>query len=201
MNGASTPMFFATALEFRRWLAKHHRAVSELWVGYYKKSTGRATITWQESVDEALCYGWIDGIRKSVDAESYTNRFTPRRARSVWSAVNTRRANELIAAGRMKAAGLAAFNARESTKPGGSFEQPDVPAFTRAQQAQFKANRAAWAFFSAQPQGYRKRLTWWVASAKQDATQAKRLERLIAEMAAGRKIGLLAPPKTRSSSG
>src|SRR5688572_9395935 len=105
MSATGRPVFFPTAADFRKWLQKHHRTERELWVGYYKKDTGRASITWPESVDEALCFGWIDGLRKSIDAESYMNRFTPRRTGSIWSAVNTRRMEELIRAGRVRAAG------------------------------------------------------------------------------------------------
>jgi uncharacterized protein YdeI (YjbR/CyaY-like superfamily) len=180
------PTFFATPAEFRRWLSKHHESEWELWVGYHKKSTGRPSITWPESVDEALCFGWIDGIRKTVDAERYAVRFTPRKRGSGWSAVNTRRAEELIHAGRMRPAGLKAFEAREREKSGYSIVLLGAGATAR-----FRANGAAWRFFQAQPPGYRRTAVWWVISAKREETRERRLETLIADSAAGRRIGLL----------
>jgi uncharacterized protein YdeI (YjbR/CyaY-like superfamily) len=190
---AMPPTFFASPLEFRRWLARHHRTATELWVGFHKKQTGRPSITWPESVDEALCFGWIDGVRKSVDDGSYMIRFTPRRRGSTWSLVNTRRAEALMAEGRMRAAGRDAFKARDERKTG-------IYAFERAHAAlppdleeRFKANRAAWAFFTAQPPGYRKIVTWWIVSAKQEATRLRRLETLIADSAAGRRIAGMRP--------
>ena len=184
------PTFFKNPAAFRAWLQKHHRTKTELWVGYWKKGTGRPSMTWQESVDEALCFGWIDGIRRSVDAESYMNRFTPRRKGSVWSAVNERRAAELIKSGRMRAAGKKAFEARDPAKTVVYQFELD-PALTAA----FKANRAAWEFFQAQPPGYRRRLIWWVMSAKQHQTRVRRLEELIAMCASGRRFELMPPSR------
>ena len=138
-----TPRFFATPQDFRRWLEKHHTDATELWVGFYKKSSGRPSITWPESVDEALCAGWIDGLRKRVDDESYMIRFTPRKAGSIWSAVNTRRAAELLKEGRMRPAGRAAFEARDPKKTNlYSFEQRQAAALAPALEKRFKANRA-----------------------------------------------------------
>jgi len=182
------PTFFETPATFRVWLRKHHRTADELWVGFYKKAAGRPSITWQEAVDEALCFGWIDGIRKSVDAESYTNRFTPRRRGSVWSAVNTRRALELIKDGRMRAAGKAAFEARDAAKTDALSRVRVAARLEKAHEAQFKANVAAWEFFSAQPPGYRRMAAWWVLSAKRNETQAKRLATLIQRSASGRRL-------------
>ena len=182
------PTFFESPAKFRAWLQKHHRTATELWVGYRKKATGKPSITWQESVDEALCFGWIDGIRKSVDAESYMNRFTPRRQGSVWSAVNTRRAAELIKAGRMRAAGRQAYEARDSAKTSALSARRDAPSFDATCQAQFKANREAWEFFLAQPPGYRKMATWFVMSGKREETRARRLDELIALSAARQRL-------------
>jgi uncharacterized protein YdeI (YjbR/CyaY-like superfamily) len=188
------PVFFATPGEFRTWLARHHTSERELWVGFYKKGTGRASITWPEAVDEALCFGWIDGIRKSIDAERYTNRFTPRKPTSNWSEVNTRRVQELIAAGRVSPAGLRAFEARPSERSGVySFEQRQHPAFAPAALQSFKAHADAWRFFQAQPPGYRRLVTWWVVSAKQEATRARRLKTLIDHSADRQRIDLLRP--------
>src|SRR6266545_6262662 len=167
-----TPTFFATPKDFRKWLEKHHADTSELWVGFYKKDSGRPSITWPESVDEALCVGWIDGLRKSIDAHSYMIRFTPRKPGSIWSAVNTRRAKDLIELGRMAAAGLRAFEGRDPKKTNlYSFEQRKAAALDPAFEKRFKANREAWTFFQSQPEGYRRIAIFWVTSAKQEETR------------------------------
>ena len=190
------PIFFDSPLAFRRWLKRHHRTARELWVGFHKKHTGRPTLTWPESVDEALCVGWIDGLRKRVDDDRYMIRFTPRRRGSIWSSVNRRRAEALIAEGRMQAAGLAAWQAREATGTRRySFEQPHEPRFAPADEAAFKRHRQAWAFFAAQPPGVRKTLTWWVISAKREETRARRLALLIERSAAGRPVERLQPTR------
>jgi uncharacterized protein YdeI (YjbR/CyaY-like superfamily) len=192
---AGQPTFFPTPADFRRWLQKHHGTEQELWVGFHKKSTGRPSITWPESVDEALCFGWIDGLRKNVDAERYMIRFTPRRKGSIWSAVNTRRMAELMRARRVRAAGRKAFEARDTKKTNAySFERA-AATLEPAHEARFKANRAAWTFFQAQPPGYRKIAAWFVMSAKQDATRLRRLDILIATSAAGERLGLGRPSK------
>jgi uncharacterized protein YdeI (YjbR/CyaY-like superfamily) len=184
--------FFATPADFRRWLKKHHRTAEELLVGFYKKGSGRPSITWPESVDEALCFGWIDGVRRSLDDESYVIRFTPRRAGSNWSLINIRKVEALIREGRMEKAGLAAFEARKAEKSGVySFEQREEARLDRKAESKFKANKAAWKFFQSQPPGYRKVATFWVMSAKREDTRAKRLQTLIDDSAAGRRIGLL----------
>lgn len=193
------PTFFAKPTDFRRWLQKHHRSEQELWVGFYKRTSRRPSITWPESVDEALCFGWIDGLRKTIDAESYKIRFTPRRKSSIWSQVNSRRVAELIRAGRMKPAGLAAFEGRDPKKTYRySFEQREAARLSKEAEAQFRANRAAWAFFESQPPGYRKTIVWWAVSAKQEATRLRRLELLIGESAAGRRLDLMQPLKNRN---
>jgi uncharacterized protein YdeI (YjbR/CyaY-like superfamily) len=183
------PHYFESPTEFRDWLARHHDTARELLVGYYKKGTGRQGMTWPESVDEALCFGWIDGVRRSVDDERYTIRFTPRRAKkSIWSKVNLARVPELIAAGRMMPAGLAAYEGRD---PGAanlySFERDHV-ALSATQEKRFRGNRRAWEFFEAQPASYRKPALWWVVSAKQETTRDRRLEQLIADSEAGLRV-------------
>jgi uncharacterized protein YdeI (YjbR/CyaY-like superfamily) len=185
-NNEPAPLFFPTPADFRAWLAKNHATASELWVGFYKKASGRPSITWPESVDEALCVGWIDGIRKTIDAESYKIRFTPRKRTSTWSAVNIARVAELAQQGRMKPAGLAAFEQRSEAKSGiYAYEQRKNAALDPAAEKQFRANAKAWKFFQAQPAGYRKTAAWWVISAKREETRAERLATLIADSAAG----------------
>jgi uncharacterized protein YdeI (YjbR/CyaY-like superfamily) len=187
----TTPTFFKSPAEFNRWLKKNHANAAELWIGYYKKETGKPSLTWPESVAEALCYGWIDGLRKSLDAESYTIRFTPRKPGSVWSAVNIRTAQKLIEAGRMQPAGLAAYEARKDNRSGVyGYEQrsADLPApYAR----QLKANKKAWAFWQAQGAYYRKTATWWVVGAKKEETRLKRLVTLIDDCAHGRTLAPL----------
>ena len=184
------PTFFETPAKFRAWLQKHHRTADELWVGYWKKHTGRASITWQESVDEALCFGWIDGIRKSIDSDSYMNRFTPRRPGSFWSAINTKRAHELIRLGRMRAAGRKAFEARDAQRTVALHAVRDNPRLDNAREAAFKANRTAWEFFQAQPPGYRRLAIWWIVSAKREETRTRRFDQLLAISAACRRLAM-----------
>jgi uncharacterized protein YdeI (YjbR/CyaY-like superfamily) len=173
--------YFKSACDFRRWLEKNHATTQELWVGYYKKSSRQPSITWPESVDEALCFGWIDGIRKSVDELRYTSRFTPRRRGSIWSAVNIKRARELSDKGLMKPPGMAAFNARKENKSGiYSYEQRSANLATPYEK-RLRLYKAALDFFYAQAPSYRKAIAWWIVSAKQEATRLKRLEKLIEE--------------------
>jgi uncharacterized protein YdeI (YjbR/CyaY-like superfamily) len=187
--------YFANAAAFRAWLAKHHAKATELVVGFHKRATGKPSMTWPESVDEALCFGWIDGVRRSVDDERYTIRFTPRRARSTWSNKNIARMGELIAAGRVKPAGLRAFEARTGDRSGVySFEQRRSLALSPAQQKQLAANQAAAAFFAAQPPWYQRAAVHWIVSAKRDETRAARLATLIGDSAAGRTIKPLTRP-------
>ena len=196
------PTFFETPAAFRAWLKTNHRTAKELWVGFYKKGSGKPSITWPEAVDEALCFGWIDGVRKSIDDERYTNRFTPRRTSSIWSDINTRRMRELLKAGRVCAAGRKAFEARDAAKSSRySFEQRQAPAFDAALERRFKANRAAWTFFQAQPPGYRRLSTWWVVSAKREATRLRRLDELIALSADQRRLEPTQPASSRRRSG
>jgi uncharacterized protein YdeI (YjbR/CyaY-like superfamily) len=192
------PVFFATPAKFRAWLEKNHARRSELIVGFYKKGSGKPSITWPEAVQEALCFGWIDGIRRSLDDERYTNRFTPRKARSTWSAINIKFAKELIRSGRMRPAGLKAFEARDEARSAlYSYEQRNSAKLAPADERRFKADKAAWMFFQAQPQWYRRAATWWVVSAKKEATRASRFDKLVADSAAGRTIAPLTRPAAR----
>jgi uncharacterized protein YdeI (YjbR/CyaY-like superfamily) len=184
------PTFFPTPADFRAWLEKNHATAGELLVGFYKKGSGRSSITWPESVDQALCYGWIDGVRKRVDDESYTIRFTPRRPSSTWSEVNTKRATELIEQGLMQPAGLTAFEARDVEKTKlYSYEARSQP-LSESYEAEFRANAAAWAYWEAQPPHYRRGAAHWVMSAKREETRAKRLAALIEDSAADRWIAV-----------
>ena len=180
------PRYFATPDKFRAWLAKHHAAADELLVGFYKKDCGKPSIDWPQSVDEALCYGWIDGVRRSLGAESYTIRFTPRRPGSIWSSINIRRVGVLKRTGRMQPAGLAAFARRTSDRSKiYAYEQRDSAKLAPAEQREFKAHAAAWEFFAALAPSYRHKALYWVTSASKPETRRSRLERLIA-MAARR---------------
>jgi uncharacterized protein YdeI (YjbR/CyaY-like superfamily) len=188
--------FFESPGDFREWLEKHHATAEELWVGYYKKGSGIPSLTWPESVDEALCFGWIDGIRKSIDGVSYKIRFSPRRPRSTWSAINIKRAQELLDQGLMHEAGLRAFEARQANRSGiYSYEQrPDQ--LPEEYGKKLRQNKAAWDFFQTQPPWYRKAAGWWVVSAKKEETRLRRLDKLIEDSAQGRTI----PPLTRNKS-
>jgi uncharacterized protein YdeI (YjbR/CyaY-like superfamily) len=189
------PIYFASPEEFRAWLEEHHATEKELLVGYHKKGTGKPSMTWPESVDEALCFGWIDGVRRSVDDERYTIRFTQRKSRSIWSAVNIKRMGELTELGRVRPAGLKAFEARAPEKSGiYAYENRDAAELDPAAEAQFRANAAAWDFFHAQPPTYRRTAIWWVISAKQAATRQKRLATLIDDSANGRRLARLTRP-------
>jgi uncharacterized protein YdeI (YjbR/CyaY-like superfamily) len=190
------PVFFATPAEFRAWLEEHHDERTELLVGFYKKGTGKPSITWPESVDQALCFGWIDGVRRSLGADAYTIRFTPRKPNSVWSTANVKRANELVELGQMRQAGLRAFEARTERRVGiYSYEQArDAARLDPEQEREFRANPAAWEWFERQPPWYRRGATWWVVSAKREETRKRRLATLIEDSANGRTIGPLTRP-------
>ncbi len=182
------PTFFPTPTHIRQWLEKNSTTAAELIVGYYKVGSGKPSITWSQSVDEALCFGWIDGVRRSLDAESYCIRFTPRKPGSIWSAVNIKKVEDLTAKGLMKPAGLARFAERkESRSKIYAYEQGDV-AFTPEFDALLKANKKAAAYLQSMPPSYRKVVTNWVMSAKGEATRQKRMSELIADCAAGQKI-------------
>jgi len=173
------------------WLEKNHDKANELLVGFYKKGCGRPSITWPESVDQALCFGWIDGVRRSVDHECYTIRFSPRRKGSVWSAVNIRRASALREQGLMHDAGLRAFEARDEKKSRIYSYERQTASLDPAQEKQFRANRKAWRFFSAQPPGYRRIAAFYVVSAKREETRARRLANLIDHSARHRRLGVV----------
>jgi uncharacterized protein YdeI (YjbR/CyaY-like superfamily) len=189
------PTFFRTPAVFREWLAKHHATTDELLVGFYKKDSGKPSMTWPESVDEALCFGWIDGVRKSIDESSYTIRFTPRKSGSIWSSVNIQRAQVLIEQGQMQPAGLKAYYARRENKSGiYSYEQPSVE-LEAPYNRLLKKNKAAWSFFQEQPASYRKAVSWWIISAKKEETRLKRLEKLTTLSALGQRLPELTPRK------
>ena len=182
------PRFFATQAAFRKWLAGNHAKAKELWVGFWKKGSGKTGMTYDEAVDEALCHGWIDGLAKRHDELSYKQRFSPRKATSVWSAINIGKVERLKAAGRMARPGLEAFENRDPKRTGlYSFENRDVK-FSAEIERRFRAQRTAWAFFEQQPPGYRRLMTFWVMSAKKDETRVRRLSKLIETSAAGERI-------------
>ena len=184
-----TARFFASAAKFRDWLNKHSGTAEELIVGYYKVGSGRASMTWPESVDEALCAGWIDGVRKRIDELAYQIRFTPRRATSIWSSVNITRAEALMAQGRMSDAGLAAYGRRSERKTGiYAYEQSATRELSADEIAAFQNEPAAWAYFESAAPSYRKTMLHWVVGAKQAATRARRLTRLIECCAEGRRM-------------
>lgn len=181
-------IFFNNHEEFSDWLEDHPKA-SEIWVGYFRKSTGRASLTWSTSVDAALCFGWIDGIRKTIDKQSYKIRFTPRKVTSVWSAVNVKKVKALIQLGKMKPAGMHVFNNRSDAQ-GYSSEQRSVQ-LAREYEKQIKANQPAWQFFTNLAPSYKRDSIWWVMSAKKEETRSRRLGILIASSEAGLKIPTL----------
>jgi uncharacterized protein YdeI (YjbR/CyaY-like superfamily) len=187
---------FKTAAEFRRWLEKNHATKTELFVAHYKKASGKVSMTYAEAVDEALCFGWIDGVVKKIDEEVYGHRFTPRKADSIWSLVNIKHVERLTAAGKMAPAGIAAFEARSEKRTGiYSFEQETPLEFSPAQLKVFKANKKAWAFWEAQPPGYKRTATFYVASAKREETQMRRLKLLIDDSAKGLRLAEAAGTK------
>lgn len=183
-----SPTFFPTPNDFRKWLEKNHQKEKELLVGFRKVGSGKPSITWPQSVDQALCFGWIDGVRRSIDEESYSVRFTPRRPKSYWSAVNIKKINELTQLGLMQPAGLEAFRKISAERSEVySFEQATVE-LGEAYEAIFQRNSDAWENFIAMAPSYKKLAIWWVTSAKQEATRLKRLATLIEDSAAGRKV-------------
>lgn len=175
------PIFFSTQLDFRKWLEKNHDKETELLVGFYKVGSGKPSMNWSQSVDEALCFGWIDGVRRSIDAESYCIRFTPRKPKSIWSAVNIAKVEELTKKALMKPAGIAAFEKRDENKSAIYAYENKPQNFPAEFEKQFRANAKAWIFFEKQPNGYRRTMIYWVMSAKQEATRENRLSKLIIE--------------------
>lgn len=189
------PTFFKSGAELRAWLEHHHRSGTELLVGFHKKGSKKTGITYQEALDEALAFGWIDGIRRALDADSYTIRFTPRKPRSIWSAVNIRRVGELTAAGRMTEAGLAAFAKRDEQRSAIYAYERATAELDAESAALFKADKKAWAFYRAQAAWYQRTSTHWVVSAKRPETRARRLAILIQYSRDGERIPLLTPPR------
>ncbi len=182
------PVFFETQEAFREWLEQNHLTATELLVGFYKVGSGQKSMTWSESVDQALCFGWIDGVRKSRDARSYTIRFTPRRPNSVWSAVNIKKMAELTEKGLMQPAGLKAYEKRTENKSTiYAYEQTDI-VLSEAFEEKLKANTGAWAFFQTQAPSYRKTIIHWIMSAKQEATRLSRMEKLIKYSENGKRL-------------
>ena len=182
--------FFKSPADFRAWMEKHHAVAIELLVGFHKVESGKPSITWPQSVDVALCFGWIDGVRKRIDEVSYSIRFTRRKPGSIWSAVNTRRVPELEKLGLMHDAGRAAFARRDEKKTAiYSYESRHQAVFDQEIEAMLRANRKAWEFFQAQPPGYRKVITYWVMNAKKEETRRRRIEKAIGEFSSGKRFG------------
>jgi uncharacterized protein YdeI (YjbR/CyaY-like superfamily) len=189
--------FFASSADLRDWLSAHHDTAVDLWIGFYKKGSGHAGITYPEARDEALCFGWIDGIRKTIDDARYQIRFTPRKSGSIWSQVNIKRVEELIAQGLMQPSGLAAFEKRDPSRPAPySFEVPN-PHLDAAAEAEFQRHAAAWEFFQAQPPSYRRTASWWVMGAKREETRQKRLAILIADSEKGVRLAQITYDRER----
>ena len=186
---------FKDAGEFRRWLESNHDSVEEFWVGFYNQRSHQISMKYPEAVDEALCFGWIDGLRQSVNETTYRVRFTPRKVRSNWSAVNIRRAQELKKLGRLAPAGLIAFTQRPEKKLYSYETRPQK--FAQAQEKRFAANVEAWKFFRAQAPWYQRTATYWVLSAMKEDTRQKRLETLIADSAAGRRLSAVTAKKSK----
>jgi uncharacterized protein YdeI (YjbR/CyaY-like superfamily) len=182
------PKFFRTPSDFRTWLGGNHEVAMELWVGFYKKESGKPSITWPESVDEALCFGWVDGIRKRVDEVSYQIRFTPRRRGSIWSEINIKRARALTKQKRMRAGGSKAFAARIENKSGIYSYEQRRPELDEPYAKKLKKNKMAWSFFQAQSASYRKMICWWIVSAKKEETRSQRLRKLMIASAQGKRL-------------
>lgn len=173
------PKFFKSQREFRKWLERNHGRADEIFVGFRKKGSAVPSVTYKQAVDEALCFGWIDGVRRSIDADSYANRFTPRRPGSAWSAINITRVKDLLAEGRMHAAGIAAFEKRDEERAGEYSYERKTAQLDAASKKAFRAKKAAWEFFHQQPASYRRLNTHWVMSAKRQETKQRRLDTLI----------------------
>jgi uncharacterized protein YdeI (YjbR/CyaY-like superfamily) len=186
------PLFFADPAEWRAWLEANHETESEVLVGLYKRGSGKQSITWPQLVDEALCFGWIDGVRRGLDADSYSIRMTPRKKGSNWSAINVKRFGELREAGRVAPAGEEAFARRREDRTAiYSYEQEEEATLAPEQEARLRADERAWEFWTSQPPWYRRTATHWVVRAKREETRERRLRTLIEDSAAGRRIGPL----------
>jgi uncharacterized protein YdeI (YjbR/CyaY-like superfamily) len=189
------PTFFKSQAEFRKWLEKNHDQASELWVGLQKTGSAQKGLVYKEALDEALCFGWIDGVRKSIDESRWMIRFTPRKPRSIWSAINIKRAGELKALGQMKPPGLAAFEGRDGTREKQYSYEREALQLEAAYEKRLRANKKAWDFFESQPPWYRRAAQFWVMSAKKEETRSRRLEVLIESSEQGKR----APPLLRPS--
>jgi uncharacterized protein YdeI (YjbR/CyaY-like superfamily) len=193
------PVFFRSGADMRSWLERQHDQAAELLVGFYRTTSRKPSITWAQAVDEALCFGWIDGVRKGRDADSYTIRFTPRQIRSTWSAVNIRRFGELEASGRVHDSGRQAFGRRQESRSRiYSYEQAEQR-FSDDYERRFRANRRAWEFFQAQAPSYRRTATYFVSSAKREETRERRLAQLVKDSANGERLDQLSPYRSRGS--
>jgi uncharacterized protein YdeI (YjbR/CyaY-like superfamily) len=182
------PIYFRSGSEFRDWLQTHHASAREVLIGFFSKSAQQRGLTYAEALDEALCFGWIDGLVRRVDANRHTRRFTPRKSASIWSNINVNHVERLIREGRMQPPGIAAFQRRSKAKTGVYSFENKPQEFPSVYARRFRANRAAWKFWLAQPPGYRRTVIWWVVSAKQEVTRERRFDRLVAECAAGRRL-------------
>jgi uncharacterized protein YdeI (YjbR/CyaY-like superfamily) len=183
-----SPIFFTSKAELYKWLKKNHTKETEVWVGMYKVATGKPSVKWNDIVDVALCFGWIDSVVRRINNESHMQRLTPRKKSSIWSQKNIKRIGELIEEGKVSAHGLKVFQERDPRREKlYSAEQTNI-AFTPMQEKLFKKNKKAWEYFQSKPMSYRKPATWWVISAKQEATRERRLAILIEDSAAGRHI-------------
>jgi uncharacterized protein YdeI (YjbR/CyaY-like superfamily) len=186
LNTSLEPTFFASPADFHKWLKKNHQKATELLVGFHKVSSGRPCMTWTQSVDEALCFGWIDGVRRSIDDTSYSIRFTPRKPGSIWSAINSKKVADLAKKGLMEEAGFISFGKRSEDKSGIYPHENEAVKFSAEFEKLFKSNKKAWSFFQSLAPSYRKPATNWIMSAKQESTRIKRLTQLIAESQEGR---------------
>ncbi|RZJ70025.1 YdeI family protein [Flavobacterium sp.] len=182
------PIFFETTSDFRNWLDKNHDSKKELLVGFYKVASGKPSMSWSGSVDEALCFGWIDGVRKSIDSESYSIRFTPRKPSSIWSAVNIKKVEQLIKSKLIKPEGLQAFALRSEAKSSIYSHENPTAKLDEKLESEFRKNKVAWNFFNAQPPGYKKVILHWITSAKQEKTKESRLEKVIRESENGKRL-------------
>ena len=192
MSPSPTPhdvIYFESAEELRDWFDANHGSAADLWIGHHRKATGKPSLAWSQTVDEALCVGWIDSVRVSLDETRFAQRFTPRRKGSTWSAINVAKVNALTAEGRMRPAGLAAFDARTAANTGIYSYERAAASFSDDEVARLRASPAAWADWEARPPSYRRAVTHWVTSAKGEATRERRLATLIEDSAAGRKVG------------
>jgi uncharacterized protein YdeI (YjbR/CyaY-like superfamily) len=193
MKSATPVRFFSERAAWRRWLATNHARARDITLGLHKRHTNVSSLTYQDAVDEALCFGWIDGVRRRIDDDTWSIRFSPRKARSIWSAVNLKRFALLQREGRVAAAGLAMFAGRAQERTGLYSYENRPREFDAARQRAFRAAKAAWKFFESQPPSYRRAAIWWVLSAKQEATRDRRFAQLVADSTAGQRIAPMRP--------